>query len=192
MSGTVADAGAVGRLRHQLPLLLWLVAVWNLLWGTWSWANLISGVVVALVVTLVLPLPAVVGGVRVRPVAVLVFVGTFLVDLVRAGALVAWQTVRRRGISSSAILRVQLRTDSDLLLTIVTEAVTLVPGSMVIEIDRETRVIGLHVLSVDTDEDLDRQRRSVLLTEERVVRAFGTAEEIAALQRAPEPAGRPS
>jgi multicomponent Na+:H+ antiporter subunit E len=192
VSGTVADEGVAVRLRHQLPLLFWLILVWNLLWGTWSWANLISGVVVALVVTLVLPLPPVVGGVRFRPVALVAFLGTFLVDLVRAGALVAWQTVRPRGISSSAIIRIQLRTDSDLLITIVTAAVTLVPGSMVIEIDREHRLIGLHVLSVDSAEDLEQQRRSVLVTEERVVRAFGTAEEVAALQRAPEPAGRPS
>jgi multicomponent Na+:H+ antiporter subunit E len=192
VSGTVADEGVAVRLRHQLPLLFWLILVWNLLWGTWSWANLISGVVVALVVTLVLPLPPVVGGVRFRPVALVAFLGTFLVDLVRAGALVAWQTVRPRGISSSAIIRIQLRTDSDLLITIVTAAVTLVPGSMVIEIDREHRLIGLHVLSVDSAEDLEQQRRSVLVTEERVVRAFGTAEEVAALQRAPEPSGRPS
>lgn len=192
MSGTAVDAGVAVRLRHQLPLLLWLVVVWNLLWGTWSWANLISGLAVAVVITLVLPLPPVVGGVRVRPGPLAVFLGTFLVDLVRAGAEVAWQTVRPRGISGSAILRVALRTDSDLLLTIVTEAVTLVPGSMVIEIDREHRVLGLHVLSVDTEADLDRQRRSVLSTEERVVRAFGTAEEIAALEHAPDPAGRPS
>ena len=42
-----ADAvhGGLGhRLRHQFPLLVWLVLVWILLWGTWSWANLICGV----------------------------------------------------------------------------------------------------------------------------------------------------
>jgi multicomponent Na+:H+ antiporter subunit E len=181
------QAGPGTQLRHQLPLLIWLVLVWNLLWGTWSWANLISGVLVALAVTVVLPLPPVVGGARVHPVALAVFLGTFLADLVRAGAIVAWQTIRPRGISRSAIVRVRLRTDSDLLLTITTAAVTLVPGSMVIEIDRDHREVGLHVLSVDDDADLERQRRSVLSTEERVVRAFGTREEIAALDG---PAGR--
>ena len=45
------------RLRHQLPLLIWLVVVWILLWGTWSWANLLSGLAIALVVMIVLPLP---------------------------------------------------------------------------------------------------------------------------------------
>ena len=172
-------------LRHQLPLLLWLVLVWNLLWGTWSWANLLSGVLVALGVTLLLPLPPVVGGARVRPVGLLRFLVHFVVDLVSSGAQVAWQTVRPTGIDRSAIIIVQLRTDSDLLLTILTESLTLVPGSMVIDLDRERRTIALHILHVRDQRDVERQREGVLAEEERVVRAFGSPDEIAALDSAP-------
>jgi multicomponent Na+:H+ antiporter subunit E len=179
-------ASAFGhQLRHQLPLLVWLVLVWNLLWGTWSWANLISGILVALVVTLLLPLPPVVGGARVRPAALLSFLGHFVADLVSSGALVAWQTIRPRGIGRSAIITVQLRTDSDLLLTILAESLTLVPGSMVIDMDRERRTIALHILHVEGGSDVERQRASVLAEEERVVRAFGSPDEIAALDLAP-------
>jgi multicomponent Na+:H+ antiporter subunit E len=174
------------RLRHQLPLLVWLVLVWNLLWGTWSWANLLGGVVVALAVTVLLPLPPVVGGTRVRPAGLLAFVGCFLADLVISGAEVAWQTVRPRGIDRSAIIQVQLRTDSDLLTTILAEALTLVPGSMVIDMDRERRTLAVHILHVRDEDDVEAQRRSVLAQEERVVRAFGSPDEIAALGR---PAG---
>jgi len=168
-------------LRHQLPLLAWLVLVWNLLWGTWSWANLISGIAVALGVMLLMPLPPVVGGIRVRPLPLLAFLGHFVADLIRSGALVAWQTVRPKGIDRSAIIRVQLRTDSDLLLTILTESLTLVPGSMVIDLDREHRTISLHVLHVRDEGDVERQRAAVLAEEDRVVRAFGSPEEVAAL-----------
>jgi multicomponent Na+:H+ antiporter subunit E len=180
-----AETAAAGhRLRHQLPLLVWLVLVWNLLWGTWSWANLISGTVVALAVTFLLPLPPVVGGTRVRPVALLVFLGWFFLDLVASGALVAWQTIRPSGIAHSAIITVQLRSDSDLLLTIVAEATALVPGSLVIDLDRERQSLAVHVLHVTDLEDVERRRASVLRMEERVVRAFGSAAEIAALARA--------
>jgi multicomponent Na+:H+ antiporter subunit E len=177
---TTAPATA-HRLRHQLPLLVWLVLVWVLLWGTWSWANLISGAIVAVAVTLLLPLPPVVGGIRVRPGALLVFLGHFLVDLVVSAAQVAWQTIRPGGIQHSAIISVQMRTDSDLLLTIVAESLTLVPGSVVIDMDRENRTLSLHILHVRDAADVERRRAAVLAEEQRVVRAFGSAGEIAAL-----------
>jgi multicomponent Na+:H+ antiporter subunit E len=179
-------------LRHQLPLLAWLVLVWMLLWGTWSWANLISGTVLAVAVTVVLPLPPVVGGTRVNPVGLLVFLGHFVVDLVFSAAQVAWQTIRPGGIRRSAIIQVQMRTDSDLLLTIVAESLTLVPGSVVIDMDRERRRLALHVLHVRDLADVERRRAAVLAEEERVVRAFGSAAEIAALRQASGAAPTPT
>jgi len=164
-----------------LPLLVWLVLVWNLLWGTWSWANLLSGVVLALAVTVLLPLPPVVGGTRVRPGPFLAFLGVFVVDLVTSAAQVAWQTVRPLGVPRTAIIRVQLRTDSDLLLTSVAEALCLVPGSVVIDLDRERQVLAVHLLHVRDRDDVERQRAEVIALERRVVRAFGSAAEIAAL-----------
>jgi multicomponent Na+:H+ antiporter subunit E len=186
----VVDAvhGGLGhRLRHQLPLLLWLVLVWNLLWGTWSWANLISGTVVALAVTTLLPLPPVVGGTRLHPAALLGYLGYFLFDLVVSAAQVAWRTLSPGGVRNSAIIRVGLRTDSDLLLTIIAESLSLVPGSIVIDLDREEQAMALHVLHVEDMAAVERARARVLAMEERVVRALGSDAEIAALERAPQP-----
>ena len=123
----------------------------------------------------------IVGGARLRPVPLVRFVGHFVGDLVSSGAMVAWQTLRPAGIDRSAIITVQLRTDSDLLLTILSESLTLVPGSMVIDLDRERRTLALHILHVRDEADVERQRESVLAEEERVVRAFGSPAEVAAL-----------
>jgi multicomponent Na+:H+ antiporter subunit E len=186
---------AASQLRHQLPLLAWLVLVWILLWGTWSWANLLSGLLVALAVTVLLPLPAVAGGIRVRPLSLLGFLGHFLVDLAISGAQVAWQALRPGSQRRSAIVRVELRTDSDLLLTIIAQTLSLVPGSLVLDLDREERSIALHLLHVRDHEHVEREKAGVLATEDRVVRAFGSPEEIAALRYGPDhpdtrPAGR--
>ena len=169
------------RLRSQLPLLVWLVVVWILLWGTWSWANLLSGAAVALAVTLLLPLPPVVGGNRVHPLSLIRFVGHFLVDLAVSGAQVAWRALSPGGVRQGAIVRVQLRADSDLLLTMVAETISLVPGSLVLDLDREERLISVHLLHVHDRADVERQKRDVLATEDRIVRAFGTAADIASL-----------
>ncbi|MGZ4572411.1 MAG: Na+/H+ antiporter subunit E [Blastococcus sp.] len=182
----MTDGPVLERLRHQIPLMVWLVLVWILLWGSWSWADLISGALVALLVTALLPLPAVTGGLRVRPWPLVSFVGHFLLDLVVSGAQVAWQALRPGGHRRSAIVRVQLRVDSDLLLTIVAEVLSLVPGSLVLDLDREERTIALHLLHVRDRYDVDRQKTGVLAMEDRVVRAFGTADDIAALEREPD------
>ena len=176
---TLEPAGP--RLRHQIPLLVWLVLVWILLWGTWSWANLLSGLAIALVVMLLLPLPPVAGGPRVRPLPLVRFVGHFLVDLAVSGAQVAWRALGPSGVEQGAIVRVQLRVDSDLLLTVVAETISLVPGSLVLDLDREHRLISVHLLHADDMADVERQKDGVLATEDRIVRAFGTAEDIAAL-----------
>jgi multicomponent Na+:H+ antiporter subunit E len=173
---------AATRLRHQLPLVAWLVVVWMLLWGTWSWANLLSGLLVALTVLTLLPLPHVVGGTRVRPVPLLVFLGHFVADLCTSGAEVAWQAVRPGGVHRTAIVQVQLRADSDLLLTMVAEATSLVPGSLVLDLDREQRVMTLHLLPVRDREDVERKKAHVLVVERRLVRAFGSAADLAALE----------
>jgi multicomponent Na+:H+ antiporter subunit E len=184
VSGEVQVEPTGSRLRHQLPLVGWLVIVWILLWGTWSWANLLSGLAVALVVMLLLPLPPVVGSTRVRPLPLLRYLGTFLKDVAVSGAQVAWRAIGPGGARQGAIVRVQLRADSDLLLTMVAETVSLVPGSLVLDLDREERLIAVHLLHVDDLRDVERQKRDVLATEERIVRAFGSAADIAALDGA--------
>jgi multicomponent Na+:H+ antiporter subunit E len=180
---------ALRRLRDQVPLLIALLLVWNLLWGTWSWANLISGTVVAVAVTWLLPLPPVTDGVGFHPAAVLRYVVRFVADLATSSAQVAWEAIRPSGLRNGAIISVALRSDSDLLLTMITESLCLVPGSIVIDLDREERTIALHLLSVRDLAAVERQRAEVLATEERVVRAFGSAADIAALDRQPDQAG---
>lgn len=178
--GTPRGTRRLTQLRHQLPLLVWLVLVWNLLWGTFSWANLIGGVLVALLLTTLLPLPAVVDRGRLRPLPLLRYLARFARDLVVASIEVSWLAFRP-GRHRSAIITVQLRADSDLMLTLVAETLTLVPGSLVLDLDREDRVMALHLMWVRDAEHVERQRASVLATEARVVRAFGSAEDVARL-----------
>ncbi len=170
----------VSRLRHQLPLLVWLVLVWVLLWGTFSWANLLSGALIAVVVTTLLPLPTVETAGRFRPMAFLRFVGRFVLDLVVSSVEVS-RLAFRPGQHQSAIITVALRTDSDLLLTVIAEALSLVPGSLVLDLDREHQVLAVHLVEVRDAEHLERRRANVLGMEDRVVRAFGSAEDVARL-----------
>ena len=59
------------------------------------------------------------------------------------------------------------------------------PGTLVMEARRQESVVYLHVMDVRSDADIEAARRKVLEAEERVVRSFGSDDEVAALRGEP-------
>ncbi|MCO1595989.1 Na+/H+ antiporter subunit E [Micromonospora sp. RHAY321] len=177
-----------GRWRDQALALGWLVVVWNLLWGEINWANLVGGLLVGGAVLVFFPLPAVTFGGRLRPWALLVFAGSFAVELVTASLHVARIAVQPGCRPRGAIIAVRLRVPTDLNLALTAEAVSLVPGTLILEIDRESGTLYLHVLDTRGPADLTLARVRTLDVERRVVRAVGSAAELRRVQ--PDPAER--
>lgn len=178
---TEADARTAERarvpLKQKAPLLLALVLLWMMLWGSVTPLTVLTGLVVALVVTQALYLPPVVLSGRFNAWWMLVFLARFVVDLVVASFEVAWLAVRPRGVPRSAVIRVDLTTRSDFVLTGTALAVSLVPGSVVLEVDRPNSVLYVHALGVDSAERVERTRAHVLDYERRLLRAIGSREE---------------
>ena len=110
-------------------VLCWLMLVWILLWGTVSAANLISGLAVALVITLLLPLPVVPIEGRVHPLSLLRLIGLVAYYLVLSSVQVAWLAVKPGPPPLTAVLRAQLAVKSDLVLALAVNIVNLIPGS---------------------------------------------------------------
>ena len=162
------------RLRSlQLSALVWLTVVWVALAGHITAANITVGLVVAVVVCLVFPLPRLRLNVRIRPLRLAWLVLHFLADVVVASAQVAWTTLRLRRQPLNAVIEVDLRTASDVVLTVVAEMVSLVPGSLVVEARRSTHTLFLHVLDARDAAGVEKARRDVLQLERRVVLAIG-------------------
>ena len=158
--------------RRQLPVIAWLTLVWVLLWGTWSWANLISGILVSLIVLAVLPLPAVTEGRGVRPLALARLVAYIARDLVVSSVEVSKLALTPGPRVTSAVLAVHLETRSDLIITVVAEALSLVPGSVIVEIDSPNGTLYVHVLGVRDAAGAERFRRQALHLEELTRRAL--------------------
>jgi multicomponent Na+:H+ antiporter subunit E len=159
-----------------------IALAWVLLWDRVSWGNVVNGLLVGLAVTYAFPLPSIEYHGRLRPHRLLLLIGHFLVDLVGA----SWQVLRLafgRRRPRNAVIGVQLRSRSDFYLTLTAELVALVPGSVVIDARRSTSVLYLHLLDVEREGGIEEQRAHVLAVERRVVRAFGSREEIAAVER---------
>ncbi len=172
------------RRRPQLRMSVISAVVWVLLWGDLSLANLVSGFLLGMLITWVFPLPPIDVHGRFRPGPHAKMIALLLVDLVRSSVVVAAQAFNFGHTMRNAVVRVDLRTHSDLYLTLTSELVSLVPGSLVMEARRQESVLYLHVMDVRSEADIVEARRKVLQAEERVVRSFGSDEEVAALRSA--------
>ncbi len=166
----------------QIPFLLWLIVLWMLLWHQFTPLALLSGVVVALFVIRVFRLPTVELVGRVNVWFVVVFVVRFLAAVVVGAVDVTVQVFDFRRLPGFAIVAVPLRYADDIVMTHVAVTASLIPGSLVIEADRDRRILYLHVIGVRGKADVDAFRRKVLRWEKRIVRAVGSPEQYRSLR----------
>ncbi|MET0885493.1 MAG: Na+/H+ antiporter subunit E [Mycetocola sp.] len=164
--------------RSQIVLLCGLVVLWCLLWGQFTVLSVVSGVVLAVVISLLFYLPAIDLSGRINIWYTAVFFVRLLVDIARASLDVAWLVIDPRYKPSSAILAIALDTRSDLIMTWTAEAISLVPGSIVVDVDRQESVLYVHVINVADDDDLEDFRASVFATEKRLVMAIGSVDDV--------------
>ncbi|GAA1187035.1 hypothetical protein GCM10009584_31470 [Ornithinimicrobium humiphilum] len=162
----------IARRRISIGSVLWLTAVWVLLWGAPDPLTVVGGAAVAALVLLLFPLPRVQVRFVVRPLATMVLMGRFLYDLVVASLEVSWLAIRHGPTTRGAVMDIELAGDEELLQTITAEMVALVPGTVVIDLEPHERLLTLHALDVTTLRQAQMVRRRVLAQEARVLRAF--------------------
>ena len=153
-------------------VLCWLMLVWVLLWGSATPANIIGGFAVALVITMLLPLPAVPVEGRVHPLSLLKLIFVVAYQLVLSSVQVAWLAIRPGPPPLTAVLRAQLSIKSDLVLALAANILTIIPGSMVLEIDQERRLIYVHVIDVGSDKAVARFYKQVAQIERLLIASF--------------------
>ncbi len=158
--------------------ILGLTALWMLLWGGFTPLLVVGGLLVATLVVVVFPFPQGQWEGVFRPWPFVVLMARFVADLVGASLQVAWLALRPQPLGPSAVVEVQLHTRSELLMVLTSELISLVPGSLLIELDSQQGKVWLHVL--DADRDLDTVVSRALVQERRVIAALGSDAERAA------------
>ncbi len=169
---------------------LGLAVIWVLLWGSASFANVMSGLLVGTVLVLLVPglraRPA--ERYRMRPVAFLRFVGHVLWQTVEANYVLSREVLTRGSGIRTAVVGVPLPGCSDELLTLISNVLALTPGTMPLELDQDPNMLYVHVLHFD---DVESVRRDILRLTDLAVRALGSPEAVAAQDELARAAGRP-
>jgi multicomponent Na+:H+ antiporter subunit E len=174
-------------MRRVLAHTAGLTAVWVLLWGSLTVANVATGALVSLALLAVFPLERRRRGTTIvlRPVAAVRLAAYFVTQLVASNVAVTWQVIRPRPALRTGIIACPLHTRSPGLITAITNMLALSPGTITVDVMTPEApgnpTIFVHVLKLD---DLDAARQQVARLERFVIDAFGSAVEMAACRAA--------
>ncbi len=132
---------------RRVVVVVGLVVVWCALWGQVSVANLASGTVVAIVVSSIGAGTTAEGRIRVLPLVR--FCGMVAADLVVSTASVAREVLTPTDRTDEAIIAVEVPTEARAHRLLLVVAVTVTPGTAVVDIDPDTGTLYLHLLHYD-------------------------------------------
>jgi multicomponent Na+:H+ antiporter subunit E len=154
-----------------------------LLWGTFSPLTLVGGVLVGATVTAVIRLPLAPDRLPVRPSKLLALAAYVVYDLVVSAGEVGWQSLRYGPEARGAIVAVPLLSASDRVVTVIANAFTLSPGTMVLQIDHRSGLWYVYALGPRDRAGVERVRRQAMDMQRRVLAALGSPDELAEAQR---------
>lgn len=166
---------------HELPLLAGLVLMWMALWHEVSLMSFVSGLLVSILAMRLFYLPPVELAGRINVWWTVRYLGYFLWHLIVASCQIAWLAVRPGTSPKTSIIALRLNTHSDFILTVVGLTMSLIPGSLVAEVDRFASTLYLHVLNTPTEADVERVKQQGFHIESLLIRAFGSRDELEAL-----------
>ncbi|MEO5724683.1 MAG: Na+/H+ antiporter subunit E, partial [Ilumatobacteraceae bacterium] len=165
---------------------VFLVAVWLLLWGHVSAANVLSGILVVAAIGILFPTSppptdaeaAPWQRVRVRPVANLRLFAVVGWQLVLSNLVLAREIITPGSQIRTGVVACRLRNDSEWVIALVSNIVSLTPGTMPVHVQRDPPLIHVHVLHLTSPLTV---RRDVARIEALATLAYGTPQEIVRL-----------
>lgn len=169
-------------LKLELPLICFLGFFWMAIWQDFTLGTFLIGAIYATIIVRVFYLPPLRGSGRLNLWWGLVFTLRFLVKMIAASFQVSWIAVAVGPKVKNSIISVQLRSHDDFIMTLTGHALALVPGSLVIDVDRTTATLYLHCLNVTDDVDAERIRQDALRTEALLIRCCGNRSDLAVVK----------
>lgn len=142
----------------SLLLLNFVLALgWGAVWGSFAPGSLLLGFLVgyaALRVTRPLYGPT---RYFERAGRIVRLAGFFLVELVKSNARVAWEVLTPVTYSRPGVVAVPLEVESDLEILLLTDLITLTPGTLSLDLSEDRRTLYVHAMFIDDVEALRRE-----------------------------------
>lgn len=171
MSKTRAKVAAKRPPRISILLFLFTLIIWVMLWGEVTFANVLSGILVATLLNLAMPIPPN-SALDINFGGMVRLYGSWTIDFVKASISVSWLAIRRADPPPTAIIKVPMRTNDDISLTTAMALINLQPGGIIVDIDKREKTLTMHILDASSTSKVAEQINQLTRIERRVIRAF--------------------
>ena len=146
-----------------------LTTLWLLAWGEITLGNVISGIGVASALLVAFPPDRRAGQrLQLRPVGAARLAWYVVTQLVTSNLVMTSEVLKRRPSAQPGVLAHRLRRPSEEIVTLMTSVIALSPGTMTVDVDRDSTTIYVHFLML---RDVDAARVSLTRLEQLAVRA---------------------
>jgi multicomponent Na+:H+ antiporter subunit E len=147
-----------------------LVVLWLLAWGEITLGNVVSGIAVASALLVAFPPTRPAGErVRLRFAGAARLGGYVVTQLVTSNLVMAREILKRRPSARPGVLAHRLQRPSEEIVTLMTSVIALSPGTMTVDVDRDSTTIYVHFLFL---RDVDASRASLRRLEQLAVRTI--------------------
>lgn len=160
----------------RLGSILVLTLLWVALWGRPSVGTVVLGILIAAASVHLFPMPRAGSRLKIHPVWVVWLLLVFFKDLVFASFVVGFKALRPSGVARGRIVTVKLWSTNDFRRVMTAELTSLVPGTVVIDLDAGTGEMTVHILDHADDDRVAREIAHIHALEDRVQKAFGGLE----------------
>lgn len=167
------------RWRFQWRSIGLMALVWLVLSREVSLQTIVGGLLTGWLVTVVFPLPPIRYYGHIHLWGITKMLAALVRDLTVAAVKLTVVALSPRPRIQPGIVRVDLRSHSDLFQVMVASLVSIVPGTLVLEVRRTRRLLYLHVFNLPDAAAVVATRNEALAVEQRVLHAFGSARELA-------------
>lgn len=139
---------------------IWLTALWMVLWRSTTPDTVVTGIALAVALTWIMRRSDThLERHRVRPLALLRYLGHMVFALVQSNIQLAWEILTPTDYTKPGLLEVRLPPSSELVLTVIANSITLTPGTMTLGLRAETSTLVIHVLHL---RDVDEARAEIV------------------------------
>ena len=166
----------------QWPMIGGLTFLWAALWQDFTPSTIVLGIIFSTLVMLLFPLPPVPFADRINVYHSFTFILYFLWKITVATWQVASKSISPGPNVINSVVAVKLRTQDDLLMTLIGHVYALIPGSLVIDVDRPSSTLFLHVIDVPDEQAAEAFRVDSLNIEARMIRGFGSKRDFKLVQ----------